>query len=154
MNRAWTLGLALGALGTLACGTPGPRPLAWGEEACAHCHMTLADRRFGAEVVTRTGRVLVYDDAGCAANALAGDPALEADLAGLWVVDLTHPDSLLPAASAYFVRSPSYLTPMGSGVAAFPTAAAADSALGTLQGTRLGWAEVLELARRRELGPA
>ena len=30
----------------------GPRPIALGEEVCRHCHMTIADPRFAAELVT------------------------------------------------------------------------------------------------------
>jgi len=54
-----------------ACGVAGPVPLEWDEASCTHCHMTLADRRFGAEVVTTKGRALQFDDVGCAAEHIA-----------------------------------------------------------------------------------
>jgi copper chaperone NosL len=37
----------------------------WGKQACAHCAMVLSDRRFGAQVVTREGDRLFFDDPGC-----------------------------------------------------------------------------------------
>ena len=61
--------LALGA-SLVACGVAGPVALDWGVAGCTHCHMTLADKRFGAEVITTHGRALPFDDVGCAANHL------------------------------------------------------------------------------------
>ncbi|HEV8453934.1 MAG TPA: hypothetical protein VGQ24_03525, partial [Gemmatimonadales bacterium] len=60
---------ALGVtLAAAACGSPGPRPLAFGTEQCAHCHMALADPRFAGELVTTTGKTIPFDDVGCLAK--------------------------------------------------------------------------------------
>lgn len=70
------LAVVLAAVGA-GCGHPAPRALKLGEESCTHCHMTLEDPRFGAELVTTTGKVLAFDDAGCLATFLStgGIPA-------------------------------------------------------------------------------
>ena len=69
----WLLVLALtGALsGMRAHAAPGHR---LGPRTCRHCHMTLADPRFAAESLTRTGKAIVFDDVGCLATWLAGEP--------------------------------------------------------------------------------
>lgn len=146
-------GIALTSAFLLACGATGPEALRWGEATCRHCHMTLADRRFGAEVITTHGRLLSFDDAGCAANHLvAGDtPAVE--VGSIWVIDYSHPDSLIPAATATYVRSATFLTPMGSGVIAVPTRVTADSLAHEVRGKVLTWTEVLALATAGQLGP-
>jgi copper chaperone NosL len=43
----------------------GPEPVAWDREACAHCHMLIGDVRFGAQLITKDGRVHNFDDPGC-----------------------------------------------------------------------------------------
>lgn len=148
MRRALALLLTLAA-----CATAGPVPLQWGVASCSHCHMTLADRRYGAEIVTVRGRAYPYDDAGCAAEAIATGEVAAAEVGGVWVVDYTDADRLLPADSATFVRSATFRTPMGSGLAAAPDPRAAAALAARVQGTVLRWADVLELARSEGLRP-
>ncbi len=147
MKRAFLL-LALVA----GCAASGPVALRWGEEGCRHCHMTLADRRFGAELVSATGRPYAFDDAGCAALFLASGDLVEHDVGSAWVIDFLHPDSLIPAGSARFVRSAAFRTPMGSGVIAVADPAAADSLARATQGERLSWRELVDLAHAGRLG--
>lgn len=92
--------------------TEGPLPIAWGEEACAHCRMHLSDPRYAAQLVTPDGRAVNFDDPGCL----------------LRYVHDTHPQS----AAIYFhhgsterwLRAPAVAfssgatTPMGYGLAA------------------------------------
>ena len=145
--------LLLAALLLSACAAAGPVPLRWGEESCRHCHMTLADRRFGAEIVTTRGRDLSFDDAGCAAEALAFGETAAAEVSSVWVIDYGHPDSLIAAEGAVFVRSTALHTPMGSGVVATADSAAAAVLARDSQGVVLLWSEVLAAAKRGELRP-
>ena len=138
------------AFAAAACSTPGPRPLAFGAEACAHCHMTLADPRFAAELVTRTGKVFPFDDAGCLAAFVVAGGVREADVGSLWVADFTRPDSLLPAAGTVFLRHDAFHTPMDYRIVAFRDRRSADSVRAGLGegGELLSWPEVLERVRR------
>ncbi len=43
----------------------GPVPIAWGKEACAHCHMHLSEAAFAVQLQTVAGDVLDFDDPGC-----------------------------------------------------------------------------------------
>ena len=100
----------------LACAAPGPRAIAFGKEACAHCHMTIADPRFAAVLLTTTGRTIVFDDAGCLDDYLASG-ALPADrVRGAWFHAFLEPDSVYAAADVRLVRSDTLRTPMGSGL--------------------------------------
>ena len=136
-----------------ACAGAGSVPLRWGEESCRHCHMTLADRRFGAEVITTRGRALPFDDAGCAAEHLAQGETPAAEVSSVWVIDYTHPDSLIAADGAVFVRSSTFHTPMGSGVVATPDSAAATTLAHETGGQVMRWSEVLAAAKAGELRP-
>jgi len=129
----WLLGLLLG------CGPREPRDIAFGEETCSHCHMTVADARFSAEVITRTGRTYIFDDVGCLANWLRDEPA---PIASAWVWSMAPGEGWIPAAEAVYVQSDSLHTPMGSGLAAFRPGPAADSLRVRLAGRLMAWDEV------------
>jgi len=135
-----------------ACGVAGPEPLGWNEVACTHCHMTLADRRFGAEVVTTTGRFFQFDDIGCAAEHLSSRAIAPDEVSSVWVIDYIRPDTLIAAATATFVQSDSFRTPMGSGLAATANAATADSLARATGGKVRTWNEVLATAEQDFLG--
>lgn len=149
MNR---LSPALGVL-VMACGVTGPVALDWGSDPCRHCHMTLVDQRFGAEVITTHGRVLVFDDAGCAANHLVAGGTPPTEVSSVWVIDFTRPDTLIAAATAVFVRSDSLRTPMGSGVVAVPDRRSAERLAAETRGILLTWNDVLAIAAQGQLGP-
>lgn len=122
-----------------ACAVPGPRPVLVGSDLCAHCHMTVADERFVAQLVTTTGKVLIYDDAGCLAAALSADVVPARQVASLWVTSFLDTATLLEAKDAWFVRADAFQTPMASGLAAFPSARQADSAAAAVAGAVLRW---------------
>ncbi len=134
--RAFTLTLLL--LGG-ACTVPGPRPVVLGSEACAHCHMTVADDRFIAQLVTSTGKVLIYDDPGCLATALRDGVVADDQVRSLWVTNYLEPAALLDANEAWFVQSDRVHTPMASGLVALPSKAQADSLAAALSGTVIRW---------------
>lgn len=142
--RAAVAALLLGA--AVACGRPGPTPVPVGTAACEHCHMTIADPRFAAELVTRTGKVFYFDDAGCLAR-FAGDGSVPADrIHSAWVTDFRAPGTLLSVQDAIFLRTDSVQTPMGSNLLAVPRAAG-DSLRAALGGTLLDWDAVLASVR-------
>ena len=140
------LAAALLGAAALACRSPGPVPITLGGQDCAHCHMTIADPRFAAELVTRTGKVFAFDDAGCLATfAVSGQVGPE-QVHSAWVTDVRHPGTLIPAQDARFLRTDRVQTPMGSSLLAVPRTAG-DSLQAALGGTLLDWDQVLADAR-------
>ena len=53
--------------------------------------MTIADPRYAAELVTRTGKVLVFDDIGCLAAFLASGEVAPAAVHSTWAHDYVSP---------------------------------------------------------------
>ena len=137
MNRLTAL-----AMLPLACGEPGPVPIAYGTIDCTHCHMTVADARYGAQLVTIRNKVLVFDDPGCLALYLASGEVGANEVHSLWVNDFLEPDSLLNVEDAVFVRSDSLRTPMNTRLAALRPGPAADRLIQALAGERLSWVQV------------
>ncbi|MDF1504645.1 hypothetical protein, partial [Roseisolibacter sp. H3M3-2] len=139
---ALTLALAAG------CGAPGPRAVAYGQEACATCRMTVDDRRFASEVVAGAGKLHVFDSIECAA---AFAVARGAAAGAVWVGDWNRPGTLVRADSADFRRLPGAAgSPMGKGLVATrvgdtPRAPGADDA------PVLAWADVAARLRAEGL---
>ncbi len=147
--------LLLAALLLAGC-TPEPRPIAYGEDVCVHCQMTAVDPRYGAELVTATGKTLVFDAVECMAAYVEANSGL--DVHSLWVSDYREPGTLVRVDEAFFVQSDRLHSPMAMNVAAFRAAASPEAVRDSLGGTLLSWDEVRERARRmgsgaREHGP-
>jgi copper chaperone NosL len=119
-----------------ACGAPRPRAIAYGSEACNHCHMTVADPRFSAELLTRTGKAITFDDIGCMAAWLAENPS---EGSTGWVVSFVNGE-WLRADSVTFLKTGLH-TPMASGLIALRPAQA-DSVQRSLGGDLLDWSTV------------
>ncbi len=77
--------------------------------------MTITDQRFGAVATTATGRAVRFDAIECLAGWVA---AQEKPPRALWVIDATHPGTLLPIAEAKFYRLSRGRSPMGRGLVA------------------------------------
>ena len=137
---------ALLGAAALACGTPGPVPIVLGARNCEHCHMTIADPRFAAELVTRTGKVYLFDDAGCLAAFAVSGPVGPEQVQSAWVSDFRLPGTLIPVQDAAFLRTDAVQSPMSSNLVAVPRAVG-DSLQAALGGTLLDWAQVLAAAR-------
>jgi copper chaperone NosL len=130
---------ALVLVALVGCVRPAPRSIAYGEEICRHCHMTIADPRFAAELVTTTGKVYAFDDVGCLTAFVNEGSVPRSRVQDLWVYDYLQPDSLLDARQAVYLRVDSLATPMASHLAALRAGPAADSLRARLGGAFLTW---------------
>jgi copper chaperone NosL len=134
--------ILLGIVGSvwIAGCAPEPRPIRYGQEGCQFCKMTLAEKSFGGELVTRKGKVYVFDDLNCLLsfyNSTGHD-----ELAYTLVVDYEHPGEFLNAGETFFVKSEALRSPMAGNVAAFKSYDRAIRFKQEKGGILLGWAEV------------
>lgn len=134
----WTTAAAVVA----GCARPAPRPIAVGQESCRHCHMTIADPRFAAELVTTKGKIFVFDDVGCLAAFVREGRVPAAQQHSLWVYDYLRPDALLDARHAVYLSVDTLGTPMASHLVATRPGPAADSLRQRLGGVQLAWDEL------------
>jgi copper chaperone NosL len=140
-NRVAMRALLLPLVLLAAC-QPRPTPLQYGVDACHSCKMTLVDKKFGAEVVTKKGKVYVFDDANCMINFLNSDQLEGEDVAFKLIVDFAQPENLIPVEHTFFLKSDKIRTPMNSGVAAFETEKTMKEHKAKWNAIYLGWGEV------------
>lgn len=148
------LGLLLGLALVIGCSPRGPKDIRYGEELCDYCHMTITDPAFAAQLVTRTGKVYVFDDVGDLAAFTTEERVPAEEVHRIWVNLFLHPEDRIPVGDAVFLRSDRLRSPMASGLAAFRSGAAADSLLGEIGGEVLMWSDVERwaLVNRPEIG--
>jgi copper chaperone NosL len=135
------------AVAAAACAPATPRAIADAGKPCDYCRMAISDERFGGQLVTRKGKLYVFDSVECLASFYVQQSAT-AERATVWVADYTKPGEWIPAASARFARSEEHPSPMGLNLVSF--SAKADSAVlpRDLRDDVMSWPQVLALVQR------
>ncbi len=98
-----------------------PEAISFGTEECAHCKMTISDKRFGAELVTKKGKNYKFDSIECLCGFLLEKTVDENDIATEWVIDYAQPGQFIPARKAWYLRSEKVQSPMGLNLSAYST---------------------------------
>lgn len=126
----------------IAC-TVEPEPLTYGTDACHTCKMTLVDKKFGAEIVTKKGKIYKFDDVNCMINFHNSESEPEDNMAYRLVVDYAHPGKLMDAQQAFYIKSNVVRSPMASHVASFETKPDAQLKDNQWHGIWLSWGELV-----------
>lgn len=115
-NQSWLLILCTFIM--MSCNTK-PVPLVAGKDACTYCKMPIADTKFGAEVITKKGRIYTYDDINCMINWLSETENASTAISRKLVVDYLDSKNFIDAENASYAFSENIRSPMNSGVACF-----------------------------------
>ena len=126
----------------VSCSTE-PEPLVFGKDVCSFCKMTLMDNKFGAELVTKKGKVYKFDDIICFLNFYHSDIESQDEYEHRLVVDYAHPGNLFDARDGFYVKSGAIKSPMAGQVAAFKDKKDMDSYNKEWRGIYMSWGEVL-----------
>ena len=110
----------------LASCQPGPEPFRIGRDACDDCKMTIAEARFGGELITRKGRIYKFDDLHCLAHFRNANQELARD--GKVLFADFEKAILIPAEGAWSLTDPSFKSPMNSHAVSFASEAGARAA--------------------------
>lgn len=100
-----------------SCSTK-PQPFAYGKDSCDDCKMTIMDPKFGAEIITKKGRVYKFDDVHCMAHFIKAGSVKPADIAKKVFIDYENNKNFLDVQSIFFVVSPQLKSPMNGNAAA------------------------------------
>jgi copper chaperone NosL len=110
--RRWIIAASLAAAACAAA--PGPAEIRLGEDACAHCRMTIISRRTAAQIVARGEEPVFFDDLRCL-NEYREAVRLPDD-AVVYVADVASGE-WIDEHDAVITQGPQQ-TPMGSGLVA------------------------------------
>lgn len=123
-------------LGLMAC-TPEPRPINYGQDACAFCKMTVVSRQHAAELVTAKGKVYVFDAIECMIN--YRQQHAETTFRFLLVNDYQNPGILIDATTCQYLISENLPSPMGAFLSAFEKKQAAQDMSAEKGGELYDW---------------
>lgn len=125
-----------------SCST-GPEAIRFGQDSCTNCKMTLSDKRFGAEIVTKKGKVFKFDDLNCLVAYLKKSGINEQDIAQILTVDFKKTALLIDIQKAYFLQNEGLKSPMRGDVASFSSQSDLDGVKTTIGGGKeMTWPEV------------
>lgn len=104
--------------GLMSCNT-GPQPIKIGTDACSFCKMSIADNRFGAEIITKKGKVFKFDDMHCLLGFKKANTINNNDIKQTWFVNFEEPHNFIDAPQAFLLHSDELHSPMSGNIAAF-----------------------------------
>jgi copper chaperone NosL len=96
-----------------------PQPIKYGEEQCTFCKMTIADSRFGCELLTKKGKAFKFDSNECMIKYIAKNDIKEESISMLLATDYSDPGKFVDAKNAFYIIDSSIQSPMGANLAAF-----------------------------------
>lgn len=101
-----------------ACSTE-PRAINYGQDNCHYCKMKLMDPQFGAELVTKKGKIYIFDDVNCLMSFKDSDEVNEGEIKNILITDYDQGGVLTDATVAFYLKSEYFKTPMASNIVAF-----------------------------------
>ena len=127
-----------------ACRQIEPRPVdILPEDMCSYCRMSISEKQYAAEFITRDGEAVKFDDIGCMLDYVKRrqDPG---KIAAYFVADF-ETRQWGRGESAFYVRSAEFKTPMSHGIVAFKERAKAEAAASKHSGQLLQFAELMKI---------
>jgi copper chaperone NosL len=140
-----TVGAMIIGLGFFSACSAQPEPIKFGKDNCHHCKMTLMDTKFGAEILTKKGKIYKFDDVNCVVNFLNTKELKASEIAQTLVVDFKKNKELVLVEKLFFLHSPKLRTPMRSDIAAFSNEKDLTETQKQFKGEKLNWEAVKKL---------
>lgn len=142
-KKAVTISVMACALFFTSCTTK-PEPFEIGKDMCEECKMTIMDPKFGAEIITKKGKIYKFDDAHCVVNYVKNGSMKEADIAQTVFSDYTDHKNFIDAKASFFVVSEQLKSPMNSNAASFPSKEIAEQKAKDINGTVKNWEQLYQ----------
>ncbi len=93
-----------------------PEVLEFGKDSCQHCKMLLMDHRFGAEILTKTGKTYKFDTLECMRDFIVASKNSLVTPLRFFVIDSQDDKKMLEAQTATYLIDPTIHSPMGAGI--------------------------------------
>lgn len=127
----------------ISCSTE-PEPIVLGKDACDFCKMSIANKNFGAEIVTKKGKTFKFDDTHCLIGFLDAGTVKDQDINEIYVVNFDEPHNFIVAKKAFYLSSEELKSPMGGNAAAFESETALEKAQQQFKGKKITWDQLKE----------
>lgn len=96
-----------------------PEPIKTGVDNCYFCKMTISDEKFGAELLTKKGKVYKFDDVLCILSYLKTKDVDPENIKDIYLTDYCATHQLVNVHQSYLLKSEALKSPMAGNIAAF-----------------------------------
>ena len=141
LGNALTVFFLVGLLNLTSCSTS-PQPIKLGADACAYCKMSIIDNRFGAEIITKKGKIFKFDDMHCLLQFRKESTVNKKDLEQTFLVNFDEPHNFIEANKSFLFRSDKLHSPMAGNVASFASEKNLEVANQKFKGQAITWTEL------------
>ncbi len=117
-------------------------PIIVGKDNCDYCKMTISDARFGAEIVTKKGKIFKYDEGQCLLSDIEEGAVKEEDVKDIYLTDFCQKHELINQENALLLKSEEFKSPMGGNVAAFSVKDSMIHYKNTLNAEEVNWSSL------------
>lgn len=118
-----------------------PKKINYGNDHCLYCDMTVVDKTFSAQYVTKKGKAYMFDSVECIVRKTTAENN-EDLLAFVLVADYKNPGSLVDAYTATYLISEKIKSPMGANLSAFSSKEDAIHMQNEFGGELYTWSEI------------
>ncbi len=137
--------LVISALGLFSCAEPKPQPLTINVDNCDFCKMTISNPAFGAELLTKKGKVYKFDAIECMAGFYGEESVVKhEDIHSMWAINLTRPGDLIDISTAILFQCDELKSPMGGNYSAISSEDDFKRTSSSYQCRRLSWADIVQ----------
>jgi copper chaperone NosL len=140
MKTLKIIGLLTLLLTFLSCEI-GPQKIAYGQDGCHYCRMTIVDSQYAAQIVTKKGKAYKFDATECMIRFM---DEFDISKVALYLSNnYTNPGELIAADKATFLISENVPSPMGAFLSAFKARQDAQELRDSKSGELFTWEELL-----------
>ncbi len=143
-NKLSTAIAAFFFITSLSSCNAGPEPIKIGADNCYFCKMTISDAKFGAELVTKKGKIYKFDDIHCILSYLKTDAAKPEKIKDIYLSDFCANHQLINSNTSLLLKSDNLKSPMNGNVAAFDNNDSLQKMQQRFGGSKVNWNELLQ----------
>jgi len=121
-----------------------PEAIVPGTDNCYFCKMTITDAKYGAEIVTKKGKLYKFDDLHCLMAFTKAKMIDEALVKDIYVSDFTGDHSLVKSTESFLLQGGDIHGPMNGNVIAFKNKDSLKKVATQLNGNEINWNDLIK----------
>jgi copper chaperone NosL len=122
----------------------GPEAIVAGKDNCYFCKMTITDTKYGAEIVTKKGKVYKFDDMHCLLSFTKAKMIGDAEVKDIYLVDFSGGHSLIKASESFLLQGEEIRGPMNGNIIAFKNKDSLKKMAGQLNAAETSWEQFIK----------
>ncbi|MEK7433567.1 MAG: nitrous oxide reductase accessory protein NosL [Cyanobacteriota bacterium] len=126
-----------------------PIDIEYGKDQCTQCKMTIMDKKYGAEIITKKGKVFKFDSIECTANYYNSNKEEQEKIKTLLVTNFSKAPEFIDVTKAYFLHSKNLPSPMGGNFTGFADIKEVEKIKKEKHGKILDWNQIIDLVKKK-----